>query len=81
MNGDQKNYLKKIEDEEKLRVLEDFQRALAERYVVPSNRQLLLRRYGKMIEGTGGILIGVLIGIFALLFNFIVFNYFLHMEF
>ncbi|MHB8473249.1 MAG: hypothetical protein ACYDC8_10515 [Gammaproteobacteria bacterium] len=55
-----------------------FERELVLAGIIPADRDLSATRLGKYLEYLGGAAIGFLIANVAALFNFIVFNFFLH---
>ncbi len=70
----------RIEEQELLGVLSEENRDEAEA-AIPTRPPGILRRLRFPLECLGGILFGLNIAAFAILFNFILFNYLLHMEF
>lgn len=68
----------RFELEEKLRVGEAFQQRLVERGLIPDPRRLLIRRCRFLLEGIGGVLIGLFVGALAVLMTFLIFNKVLH---
>ena len=72
------HFLRRLEEEEKLRLMEAYQRALAEESLIPPTHTLWLRRFKMCLEYTGGILLGMIAAAFALLFSFVFFNGILH---
>ena len=55
-----------------------FERELVLAGIIPADLDLSATRLGKYLEYLGGAAIGFLIANVAALFNFIVFNFFLH---
>jgi hypothetical protein len=74
-----KSFLKRLEEQEKLRVLEEYHRFLAAQDLLPPPRTLLLRRFAVLLEGLGGILLGMAIATVALFCSFVLFNLLLHL--
>ena len=71
---------RQIEEQELLRLLSEEHRDEAEG-VIPTRRPLILRWLRLPLECLGGILFGVNMAAIAIVLNFILFNYLLHIEF
>ena len=70
--------LQRIEREESLRALEEFQREAERAGQVPRASKLPLRRYRRFLEVVGGMTLGVVVSGLTALFNFIIFTWVLH---
>ncbi len=71
---------KQIEEQELLRVLSEEPRDEVEGAIHARPPQFL-RRLRSPLECLGGIIFGVNMAVIAIVFNFVLFNYLLHMEF
>ena len=78
MTHPSRHLLRRLEEEEKLRLLETYQRSLAEDGLIPPTSTLWLRRFKVSLEYAGGILLGMIVAAFALLLSFVLFNSVLH---
>ncbi len=72
------HFLRRLEEEEKLKCLEAYQRSLAEDGLMPPTHTLWLRRFKGCLECIGGVLLGMIVAAFALLCSFVFFNGILH---
>ena len=72
---------RRIEEQELLGVLMEEQHRDDLEEAIPAHAPTLLLRLRLPLECLGGILLGVNIAVITLIFNFILFNYLLHMEF
>jgi hypothetical protein len=72
------HFLRQLEGEEELKAIEEYQRRLAEKGLVPETHELLLRRYRSHLASAGALLLGVVISAVTILVIFIVFNWLLH---
>ena len=70
--------LKKLERQEEARILREYERSLAGEGFSARTDLLLLRRFGFLLRGAGGLLLGGLIGAVAVLLTFIILNLVLH---
>ena len=78
MSQDRRQLRKKIEQEETLRLWEELERAVRQDSKLPDSQGLPLRRFRTTLEDITSISLGALLGIFVLLFNFLVFTCLLH---
>jgi hypothetical protein len=76
-----KEVLAILEKKERKKVLSRLQSLAEEEGHVPPPPCLLLGRMAQAFQYSGGILIGVFLGLFTLVFNFILFVLLLHLEF
>lgn len=72
---------KRIEALELVRALSEVERKEQEGKDIPSLAVPIFRRVWRPLEYLGGILLGVNIAVGAIVFNFLLFNYLLHMTF
>ena len=72
---------RRIAEQELLGVLSEEERRDRAEGTIRTRPPLFLRRLRLPLECLGGILFGLNIAAIAILFNFILFNYLLHMEF
>jgi hypothetical protein len=70
-----------ILERETFAILMELQRQGEREGTTPASPLLVLRRYASYFEYIGGIFLGILLGVMVLLFNFILFNKFLHLQF
>jgi hypothetical protein len=70
--------LKRIEREEESRIIREYHGALAARGVLSNPDRLWLRRFRPLLRTAGGVLVGILIGTFAVFFTFVILNLVLH---
>ena len=70
-----------IEKEERERYFSEIQARMEEEGIIPETPSLLLRRFKRLLEYTGGVCLGAFVGSFILLINFVIFVYFLHLDF
>jgi hypothetical protein len=72
---------RQIEEQELLGVLLEERPGDEKRGVISTHPPRILQRLRFPLECLGGILLGVNIAVTAILFNFILFNYLLHIDF
>jgi hypothetical protein len=72
---------RKIQEQEAYAILLEMQRQEERAGTIPDLPLLILRRYARFLEYIGGILFGIILGVMALLLNFILFNKMLHLQF
>lgn len=72
---------RKIIEEEKLGILYDLQAGLEKEGKIPASPLLLLRKLQGVLEATGGFLLGGMVAAGTLLTNYVIFNFFLHIQF
>ncbi len=72
---------RRIEEQELLGVLSEEEPREQAEGAIRTRPPMLLRRLGLPLECLGGILFGVNMAVIAIVFNFVLFNYLLHMEF
>jgi hypothetical protein len=72
---------KVIEAEQMLQVFQDIERREESDGTIPASPRTTLQRLRQPFAYTGGILLGSLLGVLTLLFNFLLFNWIMHMEF
>ena len=63
---------------EKLKAVEEFEKELMRKNLIPDTDELLLRKYKVQLEYTGGVFLAMFISVFSVLFNFILFNLIIH---
>lgn len=73
--------LSMLEKIEQKRVLSQIQRQEQEEGHIPPQPFLLLKQLAHPLQYTGGILVGIFLGIFILFFNFLLFVFLLHLQF
>jgi hypothetical protein len=83
LNGDVLNseVRKVIEAEQMLQVFQDIEQRGRGDGTIPASPRTALQRLRQPFVYTGGILLGTLLGVLTLLFNFLLFNWIMHMEF
>lgn len=72
---------RKIVEEERLSVLYEIQAGLEKEGKIPTSPLLLLRKFQRVLEATGGFLLGGIVAVGTLLGNYILFNFALHIQF
>ena len=72
---------KVIEAEQMLQVFQDIEQRGMSDGTIPTYPRTALQRCRQPFVYTGGILLGALLGALTLLFNFLLFNWLMHMEF
>lgn len=70
-----------IVQEEVLLILRDSQEWVEDEGTIRRSTPTFLQRLWGPLEYVGGMLLGVNLAVLAILFNFVVFNFLLHMEF
>jgi hypothetical protein len=75
-----KNILTTIKTHEKQKIYSKIQASMERSGDIPPNPFFILRKFRRILQFTGGILLGILVGIFILLFNYIVIVWILHLE-
>lgn len=70
-----------LEKKEKKRFLNQLQSKSEEEGHIPPMPFLFLRWMACHLQYTGGILFGIFLGVFILVFNFLLFTYLLHVQF
>ena len=68
----------RLELEQKLLAVEQFQLELIQSGEVPETGELLLRRLKEPLQYLGGLILALFVSILAILMNFILFNMILH---
>ena len=76
-----KDILTILEREERKKLFSKLQTAAEEKGDIPPMPFLMVRKTAYPLQYTGGALLGISIGIFTLVFNFILFVRLLHLEF
>lgn len=74
-------FLRRLEAEEKYKILQELQMREAARHAFLSPAPSVTRRYRSLIEKAGDTLLGIFIAIVALLANYFVFVRWLHVDF
>jgi len=69
---------RKIRDQERLGAFHEMQQRLEQDGTIPPGPPLFLRIYGRSLQWTGGILIGLVVGSVTVFGDFILFNYLMH---
>jgi hypothetical protein len=69
-----------LEKIEQKRVLNQIQLQAKEDGHIPPLPFLLLKKLARPLQYTGGIIIGIFLGIFILFFNFLLFVFLLHLQ-
>ncbi|MCF6158407.1 MAG: hypothetical protein E3K32_07510 [wastewater metagenome] len=69
-----------LEKRERKRFFYQIQRESEEKGLIPPAPFLFLKTMVRPLQYTGGILLGVFLGIFSLIFVFLLFVYLLHLE-
>ena len=62
-------------------ILAEHQAAAERAGDIPSMPFLILRKIARPLQYTGGLLLGIMVGVMALLINFLFFVWLLHLEF
>jgi len=70
-----------LEKRERKRILSELQASAEKEGHVPSTPFLLLRKMAYPLQCIAGVLLGIFIGVFALLANFLVIVWLLHLQF
>lgn len=76
-----KEILAILEKKEKRRLLNQIQAQSEKEGHVPPTPFLLLKKMTPALQYTGGILFGIFLGVFILIFNFLFFVFLLHLHF
>jgi hypothetical protein len=72
---------KAIEAEQLVEVFQDIEQREKSAGTIMASSRTILQRFRQPFAYTGGILLGSLLGVLTLLFNFLLFNWIMHMEF
>ncbi len=70
-----------LEKKERKRFLNQIQAQSEKEGHIPPTPFLLLKKLAHPLQYTGGILFGIFLGIFILVFNFLLFVFLLHLQF
>ena len=70
-----------LERRERKKLLSYFQGAAEKTGHIPPIPFLLLRKMARPLQYAGSVLLGIFLGIFTLVFNFVLFVWLLHLEF
>lgn len=70
-----------LEKRERKRLFSHLQASAESERHIPPMPFLILRKTSRILQHTGGVLIGIILGIFTLIFNFVLLIRLLHLEF
>ena len=73
-----KHLLEKLEKEEEDRIIREYQETMETSGLLSNPERLWLRRFRRPLRDIGGVLLGMLIGTFAVFLTFILLNLVLH---
>jgi hypothetical protein len=81
INDVNKEILAILEGRERKKILSQLQASAEKTGHIPSRPFLLLEKIALPLQYSGGMLLGIFLGIFTLVFNFLLFVWLLHLEF